>query len=94
MGRAQFLHPLHIQLANNNFNGGFGYAFHPSFTSASASQQSQQQQQQQFQLPALRVTPREDSTIVQLQRQRLRDQYAVAGVVSKNIPGFKTSAGE
>ncbi|KAK1032259.1 hypothetical protein LTR33_016852, partial [Friedmanniomyces endolithicus] len=93
MGRAQFLHPLHIQLANNNFNGGFGYASHPSFTSASAaSKQPQQHPHQQFQLPALRVTPREDSTIVQLQRQRLRDQYAVAGVVSKNIPGFKTSA--
>ncbi|KAK1060287.1 hypothetical protein LTR74_012007 [Friedmanniomyces endolithicus] len=93
MGRAQFLHPLHIQLANTNFNGGFGYADHPSFTSASAaSKQSQQHEHQQFQLPALRVTPREDSTIVQLQRQRLRDQYAVAGVVGKNIPGFKTSA--
>ncbi|KAK0311442.1 hypothetical protein LTR01_003438 [Friedmanniomyces endolithicus] len=94
MGRAQFLHPLHIQLANNFNNGEFGYyASHPSFTSASASQSPQQQHQQQpYQLPALRLTPREDSTIVQLQRQRLRDQYAVAGVVSKNIPGFKTSA--
>jgi len=43
-------------------------------------------------VPALRLTGRDDSTRVQLQRQRLRDQHATA-IVSKNIPGFKTSAG-
>lgn len=43
-------------------------------------------------IPPLRLTPRDDSTRVQLQRQRLKEQHATA-IVSKTIPGFKTSAG-
>ncbi|TKA76874.1 hypothetical protein B0A55_03196 [Friedmanniomyces simplex] len=91
MGRAQFLHPLHIQLAN----GGFGYG--PPYSSSKHHQQQHQPPQEvSVGVPSLlRLTPREDSTRVQLQRQRLRDQHAGGGgsVVSKNIPGFKTSAG-
>ncbi|TKA47355.1 hypothetical protein B0A55_13574, partial [Friedmanniomyces simplex] len=90
MGRAQFLHPLHIQLAN----GGFGYG--PPYSSSKHHQQQHQPPQEvSVGVPSLlRLTPREDSTRVQLQRQRLRDQHAGGGgsVVSKNIPGFKTSA--
>lgn len=41
----------------------------------------------------LRLTPRDDSTRVQLQKQVLKEQHATA-IVSKTIPGFKTSAGE
>jgi hypothetical protein len=40
----------------------------------------------------LRLTPREETTRVQLQRQRLKEQHRGA-IVSKTIPGFKTSAG-
>lgn len=60
-------------------------------------QQQQQQQQQQQSQPAkkvLHLSPpqREDSTRVQLQKQRLSEQHH-AIVVSQAIPGIKTSAG-
>ncbi|KAK5121821.1 hypothetical protein LTR85_004696 [Meristemomyces frigidus] len=42
-------------------------------------------------IPPLRLTPRDDSTRIQLQRQVLKEQHASA-IVSKTIPGFKTSA--
>ena len=41
----------------------------------------------------LRLTGREDSTRVRLQRQRVGEQYRRA-IVGDRIPGFKTSAGE
>ncbi|CAK3926631.1 hypothetical protein CB0940_07011 [Lecanosticta acicola] len=40
----------------------------------------------------LRLAPREESTRVQLQKQRLRDQHAKQLVSTTTIPGFKTSA--
>ena len=43
-------------------------------------------------VPALYLTSREESTRVQLQKQRLSEQHH-AIVVSQNIPGFRTSAG-
>jgi hypothetical protein len=43
-------------------------------------------------VPPLHLSSREDSTRVQLQKQRLSEQQH-AIVVSQKIPGFKTSAG-
>lgn len=43
-------------------------------------------------VPPLHLSSREDSTRVQLQKQRLSEQHH-AIVVSQKIPGFKTSAG-
>jgi hypothetical protein len=43
-------------------------------------------------IPPLHLTSREESTRVQLQKQRLSEQHH-AVVVSQKIPGFKTSAG-
>ncbi len=43
-------------------------------------------------VPPLYLNPREESTRVQLQKQRLEEQHH-AMVVSQKIPGFKTSAG-
>ena len=42
--------------------------------------------------PPLHLTSREDTTRVQLQKQRLHEQHH-AIVVRQRIPGFKTSAG-
>ena len=42
----------------------------------------------------LRLTGREDSTRVRLQRQRVGEQYRRSNIVGDRIPGFKTSAGE
>ena len=42
----------------------------------------------------LRLTGREDSTRVRLQRQRVGEQYNRRNIVGDRIPGFKTSAGE
>jgi hypothetical protein len=42
----------------------------------------------------LRLTGREDSTRVRLQRQRVGEKYNRRNVVGHRIPGFKTSAGE
>jgi hypothetical protein len=44
-------------------------------------------------ITSLRLTGREDSTRVRLQRQRVGEQYK-RSIVGNRIPGFKTSAGE
>ncbi|KAK5112604.1 hypothetical protein LTR62_003918 [Meristemomyces frigidus] len=96
MGRTtHHLHPpppLHVQAANHSYfspatvNGnGNG-----TFLSAPPAQQHQQSVNGSAISP-LRLTPRDDSTRVQLQRQRLKDQTASV-IVSKTIPGLKTSA--
>ena len=78
MGR--FNHPnrhfLDIPLAN-------GYGAPASASSHSRSLSA---------VAPLHLTSREESTRVQLQKQRLREQHH-AVVVSQRIPGFKTSAG-
>lgn len=43
-------------------------------------------------IPPLHLISREESTRVQLQKQRLSEQHH-AVIVSQKIPGFKTSAG-
>jgi len=78
MGRTQF-HPNRSSFLDLQVANGDGYF------SLYHSQQ----------LPAispLRLEPRDDTPRVQLQRQRWREQHATA-VVSKTIPGLKTSAG-
>lgn len=44
-------------------------------------------------ITTLRLTGREDFTRVQLQKQRVGEQYS-ANIVRDRIPGFKTSAGK
>lgn len=44
-------------------------------------------------ITTLRLTGREDFTRVQLQKQRVGEQYR-ANIVGDRIPGFKTSAGK
>lgn len=76
MGRSR--HFLDIDLANGYANG---YSYVAPATRPPAVQNT----------ASLRVTLREDSTRVQLQKQRVKEQHA-AVLVGKNIPGFKTSA--
>ncbi|KAK5132425.1 hypothetical protein LTR08_009108 [Meristemomyces frigidus] len=75
-------HFLDVQLAN-------GSGLVPPCSSSSHSRTSSQ-----YLPPAispLRLPPVDDSTQVQLQRQRSREQHSTV-LVSKTIPGFKTSA--
>ena len=84
MGRPS-LHPptsrhlLDVQIAHNGYNN----LSVPS---------SQKHRQRPPVIEPLYLTPSDESTRTQLQRQRLKEQHATA-VVTKSIPGFQTSAG-
>lgn len=78
-------HFLDIHIANSSAGGGgSGYGSVPSTTTTTTIKQPS----------TLQLSPpqKEDSTRVQLQKQRLSEQQH-AIVVSQKIPGFKTSAG-
>jgi len=83
MGRPS-LHPptsrhlLDVQIAHNGYNN----LSVPS---------SQKHRQRPPVIEPLYLTPSDESTRTQLQRQRLKEQHATA-VVTKSIPGFQTSA--
>ena len=76
---------LDVQVAN-------GCGLVPPYSSSSAHSRTSSQYLQPVISP-LRLTPQDDTTRVQLQRQRLKEQHATI-LVTKNIPGLKTSAGK
>lgn len=85
MGRSHYpqnRHLLDVQIVTGNTHGCL----------SSSSQQQQQRPHPPAVIEPLRLTPRDETTRVQLQRQRLKEQHATA-IVSKTIPGYKTSAG-
>ena len=92
MGRAH-LHPLHIQLANGN--AGSSSSASGFFNGNGSNTVHQPNNHGNHGISPLRLTPRDESTRVQLQKQRLQEQQraASAALVSRNIPGFRTSAG-